>query len=143
FVGGVLIGWTIENLPIESLGVAGWARSLALAAVAFLAPIVLSIAIMRKSLVSSFAQLLGPKDGRANEPLGRVAGTILIAVMMLAFLVALSLVFDPRYRDFPFAPLTAAVLPFIVHGLLVGRAKGARGVAEMSAACVLALSVVY
>jgi hypothetical protein len=143
FVGGALIGWTIENLPIESLGIAGWTRSLALAAVALLAPVVLSVAIMGKSLVPSFAQLLGPKEQRVSEPLGRAAGVILIAVMMLSFLVALSLVFDPRYRDFPFAPLTAAILPFIVQGLLVGRAKGARGVAEMSAACVLIFSVAY
>ena len=142
-VGGALIGWTIENIPIESLGVAGWARSLMLAAVAFLAPVVLSMSIMQKSLVPSFAQLLGPKEQRASEPLGRTAGAISLAVMLLAFLVALGLVFDPRYRDFPFAPLTAAILPFVVHGFLVGRAKGARGIAEMSAACVLALSVVY
>jgi exo-beta-1,3-glucanase (GH17 family) len=142
-VGGALIGWTIENLPIESLGVAGWARSLALAAVALLAPVVLSVAIMRKTPVPSFAQLLGPKERRTSEPVGRAAGAILIAVMMLAFVVALSLVFDPRYRDFPFAPLTAGILPFIIHGFFVGRIKGARGVTEMSAACVLALSVVY
>jgi hypothetical protein len=142
-VGGALIGWTIENVPIESLGVAGWTRSLTLAAVAFVAPVVLSVAIMRNSPVPSFAQLLGPKERRAGKQLDRAAGAILIAVMMLAFLVALSLVFDPRYRDFPFAPLTAAILPFVVHGFLVGRGKGARGVAEMSAACVLALSVVY
>src|SRR4029077_3481897 len=63
-VGGALIGWTIENIPIESLGVAGWARSLMLAAVAFLAPVVLSMSIMQKSFVPSFAQLLGPKEQR-------------------------------------------------------------------------------
>ncbi|MFY9684388.1 MAG: beta-(1-6) glucans synthase [Pseudolabrys sp.] len=142
-VGGVLIGWTIENIPIESLGIAGWARSLALAAVASLAPLVSSMAIMRNSLVPSFAQLLGPKKQRASEPFGRAAAAVLLAVMMLSFLVALGLVFDPRYRDFPFAPLTAAVLPFVVHGFLVGRAKGARAVAEVAAACVLTLSVVY
>jgi glucan 1,3-beta-glucosidase len=98
---------------------------------------------MRKSPVPSFAQLLGPKERRVSAPLGRATGAILIAAMMLAFLVALGLVFDPRYRDFPFAPLTAAVLPFVVHGFLVGRAKGARSIAEISGACVLALSVVY
>jgi exo-beta-1,3-glucanase (GH17 family) len=143
FVGGALIGWTIENVPIESLGIAGWARSLVLAAVAFLAPLILSLAILRNSLVPSFAQLLGPREQRTGEPSGRAAGAVLLAVMMLAFLVALGLVFDPRYRDFPFAPLTAAVLPFVVHGFLVGRAKGARAIAEVTAAGVLALSVVY
>ena len=50
--------------------------------------------------------------------------------MLLAFLVALGLVFDPRYRDFPFAPLTAAILPSSSHGFLVGRAKGGRGIAK-------------
>jgi len=142
-VGGALIGWTIENVPIESLGIAGWTRSLMLAAVAFLAPVVLSMAIMRESLVPSFANLLGPKEQRVTAPLGRAVGMILLTMLLLAFLVALSLVFDPRYRDFPFAPLTAAVLPFVVHGFLVGRAKGARSVAEVSAACVLALSAIY
>ncbi len=39
-VGGALIGWTIDNVPIESLGVGGWPRSLAFAAVASLAPVV-------------------------------------------------------------------------------------------------------
>ena len=29
--GGILIGWTVENVPLESLGVGGWLRSLALA----------------------------------------------------------------------------------------------------------------
>jgi exo-beta-1,3-glucanase (GH17 family) len=142
-IGGALVGWTIENIPLESLGIAGWARSLMLAAVALLAPAVLSMAIMRKTLVPGFAQLLGPKLQRADDPLARVAGVILLVVMLLAFVVALGLVFDPRYRDFPFAPLTAAVLPFIVHGLLIGRPKGVRGAAEVSAACVLALSVAY
>jgi hypothetical protein len=142
-VGGTLIGWTIENVPIESLGVAGWGRGLALALVALLAPVVLSVAIMRKTLVPGFAQLLGPKEHRVSEPLARASGALLIAVMMLAFVIAFGLVFDPRYRDFPFAPLTAAVLPFVVHGFLVGRAKGPRGVAEMSATGVLAFSVVY
>jgi glucan 1,3-beta-glucosidase len=143
FVGGALIGWTIENIPLESFGIAGWARSLMLAAVASSAPIVLSMTIMRRTFVPSFAQLLGPRERRVSEPLGRISGVILLVVMLLALVVALSLVFDQRYRDFPFAPLTGAVLPFVVHGFFVGRVKGLRSVADTSAACVLALSVVY
>ena len=43
-----------------------------------------------------------------QNPLAMSAGVILMLTMLLAFVVALALVFDPRYRDFPFAPLTAA-----------------------------------
>ena len=58
------------------------------------------------------------------------AGVILMLTMLLAFVVALALVFDPRYRDFPFAPLTAAVVPFLVHRLAVASPKGTRPAAE-------------
>ena len=64
-------------------------------------------------------------------------------MLLLAFVVALGLVFDPRYRDFPFAPLTAAVVPFLMHKLVVARPKGSRSVAETAGAAVLALSVCY
>jgi glucan 1,3-beta-glucosidase len=53
------------------------------------------------------------------------------------------LVFEPRYRDIAFAPLTAAALPFLV--VLVSRARqaGPRAMAETVAAVVLALSSSY
>ena len=70
-------------------------------------------------------------------------GALLIATMLLAVQSALGLVFDPRYKDFPFAPLTAAALPFLLHTLTMPRPRGARGVAEMLAALLLALSVPY
>ena len=63
--------------------------------------------------------------------------------MLLAVQAALGLVFDPRYKDFPFAPLTAAAVPFLLHTLTMPRPRGARGVAEMLAALLLALSVPY
>ncbi|MGA8004181.1 MAG: beta-(1-6) glucans synthase [Pseudolabrys sp.] len=143
FVGGAMIGWTIENIPIESLGLAGWSRSLALAAVAIAAPIVLSVAIMCSTPVPAFFRLFGPKDHRERNPLALSAATILVVTMLLAFVIALGLVFDPRYRDFPFAPLTAAIAPFLVHGFTVARAKGVRPAAETAGAAVLALSVGY
>ena len=51
--------------------------------------------------------------------------------------------FDPRYRDFPFAPLTAAVVPFFMHGATMPRPLGRHGAAEWAAAAMLALSVPY
>jgi glucan 1,3-beta-glucosidase len=141
--GGALVPWTIENIPVESLGVAGWARSLALAAVAISAPVVVGVAIMCGTPVPAFFRMVGPKDQRMRNPLALLTGTVLVSTMLLAFVIALGLVFDPRYRDFPFAPLTAAVFPFLVHGLMTMRPKGVRPAAEFSGGCVLALSVCY
>jgi glucan 1,3-beta-glucosidase len=143
FAGGAMIGWTIANIPVESLGVGGWSRSLALAAIAVAGPPVLSMAIMRNTPVPSFARILGPENARVRDPLAVLAGAILVITMLMAFVIALGLVFDPRYRDFPFAPLTAAVLPFVVHALVTTRQKGVRSVAETVGASVLALSVCY
>jgi glucan 1,3-beta-glucosidase len=143
FVGGTLIGWTIENLTLESLGFGGWSRSLALVVVAIAAPVVLSVALMCGTPVPAFFRILGSKEYRMKNRLALCAGMILIVTMLLAFVVALGLVFDPRYRDFPFAPLTAAVVPFLVHGVVVGRSRGTRPSAEAAGAGVLVLSVFY
>ena len=52
----------------------------------------------------------------------------------------LALAFDPRYRDFPFAPLTCAAVPFLLVAFLVPRPAGVRPVAETVAAVVLVLA---
>jgi exo-beta-1,3-glucanase (GH17 family) len=143
FVGGALIGWTIENVPLESLGVGGWSRSLALTAVAVGTPVVLSVAIMCSTPMPAFLRIFGPKEYRMQNPLAQSVGVILAITMLLAFVIALGLVFDPRYRDFPFAPLTAAIVPFLVHGIMVPRPKGIRPTAETAGAGALALSVLY
>src|SRR5207247_8698905 len=69
FVGGTLIGWTIENVPLESLGPGGWSRSLALGAVAVAAPVVVSVAIMCGTPVPAFSRMFGPKEHRIQNPL--------------------------------------------------------------------------
>jgi len=141
--GGVLIGWTIANAPLESLGLGGWLRSLALAAVAFLSAPLVSAAIMGDVAIPRFSRLLGPAAQRIRDPLAIAVGAVLIATMLLAVLTALGLVFDPRYKDFPFAPLTAASVPFLLHTLAMPRPQGHRGAAETLAGVLLALSVPY
>ncbi len=56
---------------------------------------------------------------------------------------ALGFVFDPRYRDFPFAALTMAVVPFATLMLLNRPQEGVRPIAEAVFAGVLACSVLY
>jgi glucan 1,3-beta-glucosidase len=141
--GGTLIGWSIANVPVESLGLGGWLRSLAFVAVAALVPPSLSAAAMRGTPLARFSRLLGPAAERIRDPLARLTGALMMATMLLAILTALGLVFDPRYRDFPFAPLTAAVVPFVMHSVTMPRPRGRHGAAELAGAAILALSVPY
>jgi glucan 1,3-beta-glucosidase len=141
--GGILIGWAVENAPIESLGIGGWVRSLSMLAVAIVSPLVLTRAIMSGVPMPAVARLTGPLEWRVTAPGARLVGLVLVATLLLSFLVALGLVFDPRYRDFPFAPLTAAIVPLLAHSLVVPRPQGQRGMAETVAAGLLVLSVIY
>jgi glucan 1,3-beta-glucosidase len=67
---------------------------------------------------------------------------VLVLLGVLATERALGLAFDPRYRDFGFAPLTAAIVPYLVVAFLKPSA-GVRGAAEIAMAGVLALCAVY
>jgi exo-beta-1,3-glucanase (GH17 family) len=139
---GILIGWTIENLPIEILGFGGWLRSLVFAALALLVPLACAAALAANVAPPTFAQVIGPAEDRTRDRLQRALGWLLIALGVLVLQTALSLAFDPRYRDFPFAPLTGAALPFLVVALAVPRPAGKRPVAENVAAAVLAVATV-
>jgi glucan 1,3-beta-glucosidase len=139
--GGALAGWTIENVPLESWSAGGWARSLAMAAAALAAPLIVAAALASGTAIPSFAEVIGPVGSRVRAPLGRALGFVLIATAILAIMVALGLVFDPRYRDFPFAPLTAAVIPYLTHRFAIG--WGARNASETACALILALAAAY
>jgi glucan 1,3-beta-glucosidase len=117
-VSGTLIGWTLENIRIESLNRGDWLRSLAWAAVALIAPLACAAAAASGMTLPWFADLLGGKAQRPRPPLALVLGMLLIALSVLAMQAALGLDFDPRYRDFPFAPLTGGAFPFLLLAIL-------------------------
>ncbi len=141
--GGILIGWTIENVPLESLGAAGWSRSLALTAVAFASPLLMSMAAVRAMPLPRLSRLIGPSEQRRGGPLAIAIGVVLILTLLLAVHVSLGLVFNPRYKDLPFAPLTAAIVPLLTLSLVTAPGQGRHGAAELAAAGLLALSVGY
>ena len=140
---GVLVAWAIENAPVESLGVGGWVRSLAMIATAIVSPFVLTRAAMMSVPMPALARVIGPAEWRTRDRLAQLMGVVLIAALLLSLLSALGLVFDPRYRDFPFAPMTAAIVPLLTHSFAVRRPEGSRGAAEIGAAVLLVLSVIY
>jgi glucan 1,3-beta-glucosidase len=141
--GGVMAGWVIENVPIESLGFGGWTRGVILAVLAVAVPVIASAALTRGVALPVFAATLGRAESRPSDPLARAAGALLVAVVVLAIQTALGLVFDPRYRDFVFPALTATVVPFLVQVVMARGAASARGRAEVGAATLLFLSAVF
>jgi exo-beta-1,3-glucanase (GH17 family) len=138
---GAVIGQAIANVPVESLGIGGWTRSLALIAVAIAAPVAATAALVQGLAPPVFARLLVRQ--RPSDPLAVALGTILLLLMWLSIQTGLGLVFDPRYRDFPFAPLTSATVPFLVLNIMGCRQKGLRGTAEVVAAAALGLAAIY
>jgi exo-beta-1,3-glucanase (GH17 family) len=142
-IAGLLAGWAIENMLVESLGAGGWLRSLSLVAVAVAAPVVSAAALASNTALPGFDRVLASAEERIREPLALALGIVLIALSVLAVQTALGLVFDPRYRDFPFAPLTAATVPFLLLNFRSARSAGPRALAELTTAVVLALSAFY
>jgi glucan 1,3-beta-glucosidase len=113
-VAGGLIGSTVANVPLESLTLGDWVRSLAWAAVALLSPVAAAAALASRASAPSFALLLGRPAQRPSDAVTLALGVLLIALAVLSVQAALGLVFDARYRDFPFAPLTAATIPLLL-----------------------------
>ncbi len=91
----------------------------------------------------TFLDLLGPRDERTRSVLSILLGMALVVTTLIAAETALGFVFDPRYRDFPFAALTMAVVPFSTVALLNRPQQGVRPIAEAVFAGLLAAAVPY
>jgi drug/metabolite transporter (DMT)-like permease len=138
----VLFGWTLERIPIDSFSTGTWLRAMAFAITAAIAPIACAAAYASGRRLPTFATVLR-REGVARDPVTYATGACLIALTLLSVETALSLVFDPRYRDLPFAPQSGAALSFLLLSIATPRPSGARATAETLAAVVLAVSAVY
>jgi exo-beta-1,3-glucanase (GH17 family) len=143
-VAGVMAPWAVENVIIESLGPGGWIRGAAFVAVALAAPMVAAMTLAANETVPAFAEVFGSVEKRSFGLIPRAGGLVLAAATVLAVQTALGLVFDPRYRDFTDAQLSAAVVPFAITIMLGARRGGGfRRRAETIAAVTAAGSAVY
>lgn len=141
-VAGVMAPWALENVIVESLGPGGFLRGAAFMAAALAAPVTAAMVLSTNQRVPLFAQVLG--GGRSASPLtAQLSGIALTATTVLAVQTALGLVFDPRYRDFTDAQLSAAALPFAIINMLSAARRGRRSRAEATAAATLAFSACY
>jgi exo-beta-1,3-glucanase (GH17 family) len=146
FLPAVLFGWTLERVPIDSFSPGTWLRAIVFAATAAIAPAACAAALASGRTQPAFATLLGGRGkgiGGARDTLAVLLGGSLIALTLLSIETALVLVFDPRYRDLPFAPQSAGVIAFVALALWTPRPAGKRATAETLGAAVLAVSAVY
>jgi glucan 1,3-beta-glucosidase len=137
---GITSGLTIESVLMETYDASTWFHAVAMVVLALAAPICATASIMRNGYIATFASVLNRSTTRRGV-IENGCGVALLLVSVLAIQIALALVFDPRYRDLPAAPLTCAVIPFVVHALF-GNASDVTPNAEMASAAVLALSAI-
>ncbi|HEX8827700.1 MAG TPA: beta-(1-6) glucans synthase, partial [Xanthobacteraceae bacterium] len=123
FLPAVLFGWTLERIPIDSFSTGTWLRAMAFAITAAVAPLACAAAYASGRRLPTFATVLS-RDGGARDPIILATGACLIALTLLSVEAALSLVFDPRYRDLPFAAQSGAALSFLLLSIATPRPSG-------------------
>ena len=128
--GGILLGVSAEKMLHEAYGLGGWLAQGLLLVVGIAAPLLSARALMLERPLPAFLELLGPPEGRSQPVMTRILGFTLIVTTLIAAETALSLVFDARWRDFPFAALTMAVVPFWTVAFLNRPKSGVSPLAE-------------
>src|SRR5438132_1372547 len=140
---GMLLGVAADKMYYESYGVGGWLQWGALLAAAIASPLLCANAAMSGRPLPTFLELLGPRDGRTKSVLTALLGLVLGITTLIAAETALGFSFDPRYRDFPFASLTMAVVPFAALMLLNRPKEGVRPIAESTFAGLLVAAALF
>jgi exo-beta-1,3-glucanase (GH17 family) len=140
---GILFGVAAQKMFYESYGAVGWLLQGTLLVAATASPLFGANALMSGRAPPTFLELLGPKDYRPPSKLAIMHGLALIATIVIGTETALGLVFDPRDKDFPFAVLTMAAVPFAAMTLLNNPKKGIRPLTESVFAGLFLVAAIY
>jgi exo-beta-1,3-glucanase (GH17 family) len=140
---GILLGVAADKMFYESYGFGGWLLWGSLLAAATAAPVLCANALMSGRSLPTFLELLGPREYRKRSAPTIILGLALMVTAVIGAQSALGFVFDPRYRDFPFAALTMAAVPFAALTLLNRPKQGMRPVAEAVFAALFAAAAIY
>jgi hypothetical protein len=140
---GILLGVAADKMFYESYGFGGWLLWGSLLAAATAAPVLCANALMSGRSLPTFLELLGSREYQNRSALTIILGLSLTVTALIGAQSALGFVFDPRYKDFPFAALTMAVVPFAALTLLNRPKEGMRPVAETVFAALFAGAAIY
>jgi exo-beta-1,3-glucanase (GH17 family) len=140
---GILFGVAADKMFYESFGFGGWLKWGVLLAAGVLSSTLSANAVVSGRPLPTFLDMFGPRGQGTSLSLSMFClGACLVAAALIGSETALGFVFDPRYRDFPYAALTMAVVPFAC--LMLNRPQeGRRPIAESVFAGLLAGSAVY
>jgi hypothetical protein len=140
---GILLGVAVDKMLYESYGLGGWIQWGALLAAGIASPLLSAHALMAGRPMPTFLELLGPPQFQNRSLFSVLLGLALIVTTLIAAETALGFTFDPRYRDFPFASLTMAVVPFALLMPLNRPQAGVRPIAEASFAGLLVVTALF
>jgi exo-beta-1,3-glucanase (GH17 family) len=140
---GILLGVAVDKMLYESYGLGGWIKWGALLAAGIAAPLLSAHALMAGRALPTFLELLGPREFQNRSLFCVLLSLALIVTTLIAAETALGFTFDPRYRDFPFASLTMAVVPFALVMLLNRPQTGVRPIAEAVFAGLLVVTAIF
>jgi exo-beta-1,3-glucanase (GH17 family) len=141
--GGILLGLAVDKMAYDSFGFGSWLLNGLLLGVGVATPLLSSSALISGRALPSFLELIGPSERRPRSLATMALGFTLILTTLMAAVTALSLVFDARWRDFPFASLTMAAAPLWILTVLSPLKSGRRPIAEALFAGLLAAVAVY
>jgi exo-beta-1,3-glucanase (GH17 family) len=140
---GALLGVATDKTLYESYGLGGWLFWGLLLAAGIASPLFGAHAMMSGRGLPTFLELLGPSDYRNRSWVAVILALVLAIATVIGADTAIGLAFDPRYKDFPFAALTMAVVPFAALSLVNRPKEGSRPIAETTFAALLVVTAVY
>lgn len=140
---GLVFGLAAINLPLEGETPGDRLRGVAMFVLALVVPMAASSALARGNRLDGFAKALDPSHWRRGESVEVIVAALLVVTVVAAIHVALGLVFDPRYKDFPFAALIGPVMALAVLAFAGGKSHSPPGAAERTAASLLAGSALF
>ncbi|GGF84063.1 beta-1,6-glucan synthase [Azorhizobium oxalatiphilum] len=116
--GGATLGAAFSALPLESLGVLGWTRNGAFVLAAIASLLVIPAAIGAGTRLPSLSLALGGTSRAGATGLAIATSAVLVLAVLAIGEVAFELVFDSRYKDFPYFPLTPIAVAVAVLAIL-------------------------
>ena len=140
---GILVGVAFDKMLYESFGFGGWLLWGSLLAAAIAAPVLCANALMSGRALPAFVELIGPRESKTHSFPTMLLGLVLTVTTLIGTETALGAVFDPRWRDLPFAALTMAAVPLWTIALLNRPGSGRRPLTEAVFAGLFVIAALY